>query len=55
MDKKDKKPDGRLGTGMAEDARKTVKAMPAYRDYQMTAMSSGNTPVSFEDWKKGKR
>lgn len=55
MKDKDKKPEGRLGTGMAEDARKNLKAMPAYKDYQMTAMSSGNTPVSFEEWKKGKR
>lgn len=54
MDKKGKK-EGRLGTGMAEEARKTTRALPAYRDYQMTAASSGNKPVSFEDWKKGKR
>lgn len=53
MDKK--KPEMPLGKGMAEDARKTVKSMPAYKDYQMTAYSSGNKPVSFEDWKKGKR
>lgn len=53
MDKK--KPDAPLGKGMAEDARKTLKTIPAYKDYQMTAYSSGNKPVSFEDWKKGKR
>jgi hypothetical protein len=53
MDKK--KSDAPLGKGMAEDARKTLKTIPAYKDYQMTAYSSGNKPVSFEDWKKGKR
>lgn len=53
MDKK--KPEATLGKGLAEDARKAVKSMPAYKDYQMTAYSSGNKPVSFDEWKKGKR
>jgi hypothetical protein len=53
MDKK--KPEPSLGKGMVEEGRKTLKSMPAYKDYQMTAYSSGNKPVSFEDWKKGKR
>lgn len=51
----DRKPDARLGTGAAEDARKTVRAMPAYRDYQMLKTSNGEKPVSFDEWKKGKR
>lgn len=51
----EKKPAAPLGSGMAEKARKDLKSMPAYREYQMTAYSSGNKPVSFEDWKKGKR
>lgn len=50
-----KKADARLGTGMAEKARKDIRSAPAYKDYAMTAMSSGNKPVSFDDWKKGKR
>lgn len=53
MDKK--KPVAPLGSGMAEEARKAIRLRPAYKDYQMTAYASGNKPVSFEDWKKGKR
>lgn len=54
-DKDDKKKEAPLGSGMAENARGTVRAMPAYRDYQMTVMSSGGKPVPFDEWKKGKR
>lgn len=50
-----KKPEARLGTGAAEEARKTLRAMPAYKDYQMMKMSNGEKPVSFDEWKKGKR
>lgn len=51
----EKKPEGRLGTGMAEEGRKTVKSMPAYRDYQTRKAEMGEKPVSFDEWKKGKR
>lgn len=55
-DKDDKrKKEAPLGTGMAEGARSTIKAMPAYRDYQLMKMSSGGTPVPFEERKKGNR
>lgn len=51
----DKKPDARLGTGAAENARKDLRAMPAYKNYQMLKLGNGEKPVSYEDWKKGKR
>jgi hypothetical protein len=49
------KNDARLGTGAAESARKDLRAMPAYRDYQMLKMSNGEKPVTYEEWKAGKR
>lgn len=55
MQNGDKKKEAPLGKGMAENARSTMKAMPAYRDYQLMKMSSGGTPVSLEEWKKGNR
>lgn len=51
----DKKPEARLGTGAAENARKDLRAMPAYRDYQMLKLSNGEKAVSYDEWKKGKR
>jgi hypothetical protein len=44
-----------LGSGMAEDAKKKVRVTPAYKEYQMMKYSSGEKPVSMDDWLKGKR
>jgi hypothetical protein len=47
--------DAPLGSGIANKGRDTVAASMAFKDYQMTKMSNGEKPVSFEDWKAGKR
>ena len=59
MDKDSKKKpdpkDAPIGDGIAKEGVKTVGAAMAYKDYQMTKMGNGEKPVTFEEWKAGKR
>jgi hypothetical protein len=55
-DKKKMDPkDAPIGTGIANEGRKTITSSMAYKDYQMTKLGNGEKPVSFEEWKAGKR
>ncbi len=53
--KKKKPEDAPIGTGIARKGVNTIQSAMAYKDYQMTKMGAGETPVSFEEWKAGKR
>lgn len=54
--KKNDPMDAPLGTGAADKTRTTLgRDAPAYKDYQMLKYGAGEQPVSYEEWKAGKR